>query len=401
MGGWIGWVGPLFGAQQQPADPARAAAEATSQAAEADRLYKARQFEQALPLYRAEQKSRAALNDPRGEAYAWRASGCCLGELGDDPGAIEAWNRARTLDAGREDPGYAGYDDLLIAGAQTRLGKVADAIASLNRALPGLSQAIDRDHEVDARILLARLLLGQDDAGRAIEQVDQAILLADQLGEDDPRRVDSRELAGQVHLTANKLEPALGRFTEARDLADRRKDGPAVARLEAERGEALAQLGRADEALARFREAVRLHAQLADKSAEAQDRVAVAALLIEREDPAAEGEARQAVALSHDANDPAGEVEARVVLARCLGRKGDWTGAADTLGPAVDLVRQTRRDDPAERIRILLQAAVVDRLTQRPDSARLRIDQARKLANTEELKAAVKRVEFDNPKSMP
>ena len=78
-------------------DREKVEAEATGQAAEADRRFKAKDFKGALPLYRAERSSRSKLGDARYEAYALRAIGCCQAELGDDEAAIASWHLARAL----------------------------------------------------------------------------------------------------------------------------------------------------------------------------------------------------------------------------------------------------------------------------------------------------------------
>src|SRR5438477_11546587 len=108
--GSIGWAEPPV---PKPVDRDRVEAEATSQASEADRRFKAGDYAGALPLYRAERASRAALGDLRYEAYALRAIGCCHAALGDDDAAVAAWHEARTRDARREDRGFEGYDWLL------------------------------------------------------------------------------------------------------------------------------------------------------------------------------------------------------------------------------------------------------------------------------------------------
>src|SRR3954463_14267088 len=117
----------------QVVDRGRVETEAAGQAAEADRLFKRGEWEPALAIYQAERASRAGLGDVRYEAYALRAIGICHAELGDDESAIESWTGARALDLKRDDKGYAGYDDFLIAKAQLRLGRVEEALATLNR----------------------------------------------------------------------------------------------------------------------------------------------------------------------------------------------------------------------------------------------------------------------------
>ena len=106
-------------------------------------------------------------------------------------------------------------------------------------------------------------------------------------------------------------------------------------------------------------------------------------------------EARLALEIAHEANAPGVEVEARVILARVQGRLDDWPAAAETLDGAVTLVHRHARDNPDERVRILLQAAVVDRLARLEVRANTRIEQARQIAeraNSDDLRKAVAEV---------
>ncbi len=120
------------------------------QAAEADRLFKAGDFAAALPLY---------------EADAARAIGCCHERLGDLDAAIAAWEAARALDASRDDGGCEGYDWLLIGQVQLRRERPEEAVAALDRAIPLLSKAIDRDHEADAQVQIGHVLLALGQPG--------------------------------------------------------------------------------------------------------------------------------------------------------------------------------------------------------------------------------------------
>ena len=163
--------------REQAPDRDRVEAEATGQAAEADRLFKAGEFVAALPLYEAERASRAALGDRRYEAYALRAAGCCHFNLGHDDPAIAVWLDARKIDARRDDRGFEGYDLLLIGRAHLRRGRLAESVASLREALPLLSKAVDRDHEADARLTLANALLRLGQPAEAVP-VDGAEALA-------------------------------------------------------------------------------------------------------------------------------------------------------------------------------------------------------------------------------
>ena len=148
--------------------------EASAQAAQADKLFKAGRFEAALKLYRAEADSRKTIGDARYEAYAHRGVGCCLVGLKDDASAIDEFRAAMAIDASRDDPGFAGYDGLLIAQAQLRLGRAGDAVETLAKALPRLGQAVDRDHECDARVCLTHARVALGEPGKAVPDAARA-----------------------------------------------------------------------------------------------------------------------------------------------------------------------------------------------------------------------------------
>ena len=370
---------PAGAGAQQP-DRARAATEAASQATEADRLFKLGDFEAALPLYRAERTSRATTGDLRYEAYALRAIGICQAELGDDTGAVDSWRQAYTLDLKRDDPGYAGYDDFLIGQAEARLGRPDAAIQSLDRALTRLTGAADRDHEIDARLVLTRLLVEAGRAEQARGHVDQALALARQLN-DAWRIADALASAGQVEGASGKPDAALDQFTKAQQAFERQGRAADAAWMETTCASALLLLNKPDQALARYEQAARLHKHLEDGGSTSEDLAAVAALhLAAGRLELALTAAQEAVDQARDADDRTREVEARVRLAQIQGARNEWTKAAATLDEAVILGRQVARDDPAEQIRILVTAAAIDAragLTSRADE---RIKTAERLA---------------------
>ncbi len=344
---------------QEP-DRGRAATEAANQAAEADRLFKLGEFEAALPLYEAERASRAKTGDLRYEAYALRAIGICQAELGDDPAAIASWREAFALDLKRDDPGFAGYDDFLIGQAEARLGRPDDAIKSLERALPRLTGAADRDHEIDALLALTRILVGSGRVEPARTHVAWALELAQKANE-AWRIADSWASSGQVEGASGHPEVALDHFAKAQKLFEEQGRAAEAAWMETTSASALVLLNRLDEALPRYETAARLHKHLEDGGSTSEDLAAVAGLHLEagRLDQALIA-AEEAVDQARDADDRFREVEARVRLAQVQGAKNDWTSAADTLDEAVILGRQAARDDPAEQIRILLTAAATD-----------------------------------------
>ena len=369
-------IGPVnSGVAAQEPDRSRAATEAASQANEADRLFKLGEFAVALPLYEAERTSRATTGDSRYEAYALRAVGICRAELGDDPAAIAAWKQAYELDLERDDPGFAGYDDFLIAQAEARLGRPADAVKTLERALSRMTGAADRDHEIDARLVLTRLLVGSGQAARARPVAARALELAEEIK--DPWRIgDAWASKGQVEGTSGHPEDALEDFGKAIKLFEQQGRAAEAAWMETTSASSLILLNRPDQALVRYEQAARLHRHLQDGGSTAEDLAAIAGIHLEagRFVPALTA-ATEAVGQAQDADDRPREVEARVRLAQVQGAQNHWDDAAQTLDEAVILGRQVARDDPFEQVRILLTAAATDAragLTDRVDE-RLKI----------------------------
>ena len=365
---------------QEP-DRGRAAAEAANQATEADRLFKLGEFAAALPLYEAERTSRAATGDLRYEAYALRAIGICHAELGDDEGGVAAWKLAYDLDLKRDDPGYAGYDDFLIAQAEARLGRPEDAIRTLGRALPRLTGAADRDHEVDALLVLTRLLVGAGRPDEARPHVARALDLAAQM-KDDGRLADAQASSGQVEGTSGHPAAALDLFAKAQQNYEQQGRAAEVAWMETVGASTLLLLDRPAEALAKYEKAAELHKHLKDGGATSEDLAAAAGLHLGagRLDPALAA-ATEAVAQARDADDRFREIEACVRLAQVEGARGDWPHAAATLDEAVTLGRQVNRDDPAEQVRLLLAAAATDGRAGLTDRVGERLKAAEQLAD--------------------
>ena len=364
----------------QEVDRSKVEVQAAGQAAEADRLFKRGEWAQALALYDAERASRAALGDLRYEAYALRAMGLCQAELGDDETAIETLHQARVLDLKREDKGYAGYDLFLVAQAEIRLDRPLDGLKSLSEAFPLLSQAVDRDHETDAQLVMTRTLITVGRAEEARPHVHRAITLAQELN-DEGRLADAWASSGQVEGSLGNASLALERFDDARELFEGQGRAAESAWMETVSGSTLLFLGRNDLALARFEEAARLHEHLEDGGSVAEDLSAVAGLLLEagRVDQALDA-ARKAVEKARTADDRPREVDARVRLAQVLGSKGDWVAASDTLDDAVDLIRLVARDEPSEQVRMLLTAAAIDRKAGRVAKAEVRFETAARIA---------------------
>lgn len=390
----------------QVVDRGKAEAVAAGQATEADRLFKQGEWEPALALYEAERASRVALGDVRYEAYALRAIGLCHANLGDDESAIEALNRARTLDLKREDRGYAGYDMFLIGQAELRLDRPLDGLKTLLAALPLLSQGVDRDHEADTRLVITRTLVMLGRAEEARPHVARAIALAESLS-DGWRLADAWASSGQVEGALGNASLALERTSDARELFEEQGRAAESAWMESVSGSTLLLLGRPDLALARFEEAARLHEHLEDGGSLAEDLAAVAGLRLEagQLDEALQA-ARKAVDKAQEVDDRPREVEARVRLAQVQGHKGEWKAAAATLDEAVALIRQVARDEPAEQIRLLLTAAYADHRAALDPKAVERLEAARRIAEDSkqpELKRIVAeaRREFDRRDKVP
>ena len=379
----LGGLGLIFvgdPAIGQEVDRGKAEATAAGQAAEADRLYKLGEWGPAMALYEAERASRAALGDLRYEAYALRAIGLCRAELGVDDAAIESLRQAHRIDLKRDDPGYAGFDLFLIAQAELRLDRAPDAVKTLGEALPLLSQAVDRDHEADARLSLVRALVGLGRVEEARPHAKRAIALAEDLN-DAWRLADAWASSGQVEGSLGRPSLALERFADARELFEQQGRAAEAAWMETVSGSTLLLLGRPDLALARYEEAARLHDHLDDGGSLSEDLAAVAGLQLDANKlPEALKAATLAVEKAQEADDRPREVEARVRLAQVQGRQGDWTTAAATLDEAVGLIRQVARDDPAEQIRLLLTAADVDRRAKLGAKSTARLDAAKRLA---------------------
>ncbi len=399
----VAWPSPARG---QVVDRGKVESEAAGQATEADRLFKRGEWEPALALYEAERASRSALGDVRYEAYALRAIGICKAELGDDEGAIEALLKARVLDLKREDKGYAGYDLFLIAQAELRLDRPLDAIRTLETALPLLSQAVDRDHEADARLVLSKVLVTLGRSGEARVHVARAIALAEELN-DAWRIADGWASSGQVEGTLGNYSLALERTSDAQELFEEQGRAADAAWMETVAASTLLMMGRPEPALARYREAARLHEHLEDGGSLAEDLTAIAGVLLASEKlDEALAAARKAVEKAQEVDDRPREVEARVRLAQVQGSQADWPAAAETLDEAVGLIRQVARDDPAEQVRLLITAAHADRLAGKRPRAKQRLDAARRIADdsgVEKLKGLVAeaRGRFDEGEKSP
>ena len=369
----------------------RVEAEAMSQAAEADRLFKAGEFASALPLYEAERGSRAALGDERYEAYALRAIGCCRYGLGNDDAAIAAWQRARKLDAHRDDSGFEGYDWFLIGQAHLRRGRTVDSEKALKLALPLLSKAIDRDHEADARLVMADVLMRLDrpDEVPGISTAPSPWRATSTTPADWPWPGSRRP--GSPSHRESLAWPRNGPTMLA---GPSRHRGPGAESALASRalGEALADLDRLDAAPSPLNDAIRVTKPLtippplpttwpswrpSTPTRATCRRIAVA---------------RRAVQARRAANDPAGEIDALVSLASYQDQAGHEPDSAATLAAAVEIAR--REATPARLVHLLVLSASVTRRAGHPNAADALLDEAERSAQAAD-NAALKRIVFE------
>ncbi|WZO96603.1 tetratricopeptide repeat protein [Isosphaeraceae bacterium EP7] len=344
-------------ARGQDAGRARLESEATAQAAEADRLFKAGDYAAALPIYQAERASRKILGDLRYESLAARAIGSCLANLRDFDGAIEAYLEVIPIDTERKAVGDLGYDWLLIGQAEKDRGRPADAVRALRKSIALLSKASEVDHEADAQWLYGQLAIDLNRADIAWPALTRGIQLAESL-KDAGRLSRLKAELGRTAamLGANAL--AAETFSDAR-FALTKLDRPGeVAEVDRRLADVLTELGNVDAASARAEMALEAHTKLEQQADLADDAAWLAALRIRQGRPAdAATFANRAVEAFRAADDRPGEIAALVLLADARGKTNDWSAAAKALGEAVDTARQD--EDPVALGRLLILAGEV------------------------------------------
>ena len=266
-------------------------------------------------------------------------SGSCRAELGDDESAIEApWRAARFLDLKRDDKGYAGYDDFLIAQARSsgstgRSSGIADPGAGAPPALAGCRprprgrRPARPDHECSTT-------LGRAEAARP--HVARAMKLA---GDLERRLADRRRLGSRPARWKARSETPRSRSNGSPTPSDAlrlsRAQPPRSAWMQTDLGprRLLILLGRPDLALPRFEEAVR--------PSTSTSRTAARSPRTSRRSPGSSFEAgRVEEAHARRPGNPstrrrtpmtdAREVDARVRLAQARGPGNDWTAASVT-----------------------------------------------------------------------
>ncbi|MGE3820654.1 MAG: hypothetical protein AB7I30_14670 [Isosphaeraceae bacterium] len=369
----------------------RLEAEAAGQSAEADRRFKEMDFAGALPLYRAERATRVRLGDKRYEAYAVRSEGCCLSALGDAEAAIDRWLVAVEIDADRDDPGFVGYDWLLIGDAYNRLDRPHDAARALDQAIPRLSQAIDQDHEADARTMLARTLVNLGRPWEAVPHASRAADLAERL-DDESRRASAWLAAGLADASRGEHGLAVERFSDAlRALESLDLPSEAASTLRV-LGDSLAALNHLPAAISMFQASRDAFKALGNDlaTAEVLDLLAAA-----QADSGALKEAiqtaRTAVDARRELRDGPGIVESLIRLAHYWSQNGDHLPSADTVAEALSTA--PNGTTPAGRVRLLLLSASLERRAGRSDRARARLDEAQAIAEQQDVAALRRLVE--------
>ena len=172
--------------------------------------------------------------------------------LEDEPGLADGWEMLgrSLLGLGRPEEAVGAYHRLLevSGGAPEAALPMASALVRLGRYGEARQYAEIAAHaDPEAHALLAEIALRSDDLDGAESQVTEAI---DRLG----RRPDLLALRAELLLRRKRFEDALATLRAADDARRDRGDTTAPLRgLDRIRGEALANLGRADEAEAAFR----------------------------------------------------------------------------------------------------------------------------------------------------
>lgn len=374
--------------QAEPPEPAlteeersRIESEANAQAEEADKLFAKKMFAEAIPLYEAERESRSRIGDLRYEAYAIRAVGLCRAELGEFDAASMALREASRLDGKREDFGMQGSDLFLIAKAMLLAGKPEAAIEESGPALALLRKGGDKDHESEARIVLAKALSEVDRNAQAIPELLIAADLAEMI-HDPLRRAEAWLELGDAQLILDAPGQALEYLLDARmTFAALNRTGE-VARIDRLLGDALVALGRFEIADEPVRKALVAHERLGDLASQAEDLRFLALWEIERRNYAAGRSFSAARAeLARKLQDADAALDALLIEADAAGLANDRKARSDLLEKALASAQGRQQPQPGKVAWILLQLAGA---TDRRDLARTRLEQALTHAKTAE-----------------
>ena len=222
-----------------------------------------------------------------------------------------------------------------------RLGKHAEAITHLRRALDLLRDS--DDHDGRARVL-GNLANVYDHLGRYSEALD-----SNQLALDVYRRIGDRQREGVALGSIGVLYARLGRHVEAadhqrqaaaigREVGDRRIETYAVANL----GDVYERLGRYDDALDHLEQALKNSREIGDRRAEGELLTALGAIH-RRQDRVADAldSLEQALALGREIGDRRLEVETLNTLGETLRTVAETEQAVTHHQAALTLARQT------------------------------------------------------------
>ena len=296
------------------------------------------------------------------------------------PPRSTAWTAAIALDARRQDPGFEGYDWLLIGTVEFRRQRSREALEALSKAVPLLGTAGDREHEADARLLLAKALRDLGRFAETIPHLDRVLELADAL--DDPKiRTDAWAQSGSVALETEEPELAVEWLSDARDAYA--ELGHIAEAAEADRllGDAFlrARPARRGAGPGRGRRRARTSGSTTLSAWRTTSNSSPPSRPTPRTCPRHGRWPCRAVAARRDGDDPAGEIDARVQLAHFDSLANDWRAAADTLNVAVNLVLV--EGEPAAQVRLLILAADVDTRAGLAPRSRTRLDKAAQIAD--------------------
>jgi arylsulfatase A-like enzyme/Tfp pilus assembly protein PilF len=196
---------------------------------QAFRLFRDNKFEETLTA------TSALLRDNPNMLDIWALQSRALSKLGRVDEAIDAAKQGL-----RVAPNTASLA-VTVANLSLEVGRLDDAEAHAKLSLRQLPH--------DAHEVLARVALRRKDFAKARQEASAAF-------DNDKNRPGNLMLVGQIALEEGKVEEALSDFDQAVALRQS-KNQPALAHLNFFRGDALARLGRSEEAEAAFREEIK------------------------------------------------------------------------------------------------------------------------------------------------
>ncbi len=281
--------------------------------------------------------------DLREQARWLVGTGEVLLEFGELQDAVAVAKHAATLVRSAEDPRLEALLSVLLGSIALTRGLRREAEQHLLHACEQADQARDFTVHERALLLLAELQLQEADPHGIIGYLRQALELATATGHD--------ELRARLHGRIARLYQSLHYFREAEEhyraaqkIAREIDSLPLLARALRGLATVLDALGRADEALTTYREAIALAEQLGDRRAALALHYNAALLLLDRGN---DGEARYHLRLAHELALALGDDELAASLRELLGpepRRSTLTESADELLGEIPLSpRRTER----------------------------------------------------------